>query len=693
MTSWLLVSFDMQGRKKLALIFTLLLLSSLDSCFTLPFSPISYAISNPTSPTIIVPMNYTTIQAAIDNAKEGDVIRVLPGKYVECLIIDKPLMLIGSGNATIIENAGGQETIKICPGVVGVTIQGFYINSSGTATGIYILRGGDDVIKNNVIANHHIGIHIYDSSKVTLRNNLMIGNHYNLRVWGLSLSHFTHDIDTSNLVNGKPVYYWINQHSKTVPLDAGYVAIVNSSNITVQNLHLSHNLEGVLLAYTNNSLIINVTVSSNERGLYMIYSHNNYIVSNTFYGNEWCGISTISSTNNIILQNTIYNNKFGIRLSHSFPLLPCYSDSNLISGNSVEGCMDGVYLEAANHNQLNGNIIFHNTRYGIVLDGSTENNFFRNVVRDNKYGVWIYGSNKNTFYWNEFLNNTKQVDIFNFSTSVNTWDNGYPFGGNYWSDYNGTDNYSGSYQNITGCDGIGDTPYTFDLNNQDDYPLLSFPKPNIPPIANFSFYPDNPRVNETIRFEEESLDSDGKVVLGIWNFESNIAVEANISRIFLKEGNYTVTLKVFDNEGAEATCTQNIFVRRIFSFLFLSVPDYATIGEEIEISAILLSEESHRLSNLTINFYLTDGNLSEWLGSSVTNSSGIAVIRYRPDRAGNFKIKASFTNTSIYLGSIDIKPLTVTAKSSFRYILIIIVVIITIGIAAVKVFRRRKSKT
>jgi len=59
------------------------------------------------------------------------------------------------------------------------------------------------------------------------------------------------------------------------------------------------------------------------------------------------------------------------------------------------------------------------------------------------------------------------------SDSVNVWDNGYSSGGNYWSDYNGTDLYSGPYQNVTGSDGIGDTPYVMNANNLDNYPLIS----------------------------------------------------------------------------------------------------------------------------------------------------------------------------------------------------------------------------
>ncbi len=55
---------------------------------------------------------------------------------------------------------------------------------------------------------------------------------------------------------------------------------------------------------------------------------------------------------------------------------------------------------------------------------------------------------------------------------ANVWDDGYPSGGNYWSDYACVDLYGGPYHNETGSDGIGDTLYVIDANNQDRYPLM-----------------------------------------------------------------------------------------------------------------------------------------------------------------------------------------------------------------------------
>jgi len=83
------------------------------------------------------------------------------------------------------------------------------------------------------------------------------------------------------------------------------------------------------------------------------------------------------------------------------------------------------------------------------------------------------------------MNNTQQVSTTSYP---NNWDNGYPSGGNYWSDYNGTDLYGGPYQNITSSDGIGDTPYIINAKNQDKYPLINLTTTDFMPPTTLDDY-------------------------------------------------------------------------------------------------------------------------------------------------------------------------------------------------------------
>jgi len=112
--------------------------------------------------------------------------------------------------------------------------------------------------------------------------------------------------------------------------------------------------------------------------------------------------------------------------------------------------------------------------FGIYLLYSPNNIISRNNIANNVDGIWLYDfSNNNNIYHNNFVNNAHQAWSYK---STNVWDDGYPSGGNYWSDYDGADSFSGPYQNVTGSDGIGDTPYTpyiFTVIIRDCYPLMT----------------------------------------------------------------------------------------------------------------------------------------------------------------------------------------------------------------------------
>ncbi|MBE3116249.1 right-handed parallel beta-helix repeat-containing protein, partial [Candidatus Bathyarchaeota archaeon] len=225
------------------------------------------------------------------------------------------------------------------------------------------------------------------------------------------------DIDTSNTVNGKPVYFWVDQHDKTVPADACYVALIGCNGITAKNLNLHGNFDGVFLGSTTNSTISNSKVSRNV---------------------------------------------FGVNLDAAF--------NNSINGNLITGNENGVNLrENSTNNIVQGNDINANTAVGIYIATSDTNNIIKNNITNNNIGIDTeYCPKTNTFLQNNLLNNTKQwYDIaftpwpIHLEFSKGIWDDGKE--GNYWSDYNGTD------QNV---DGIGDVPNVLGTDNIDHYPLM-----------------------------------------------------------------------------------------------------------------------------------------------------------------------------------------------------------------------------
>jgi len=161
--------------------------------------------------------------------------------------------------------------------------------------------------------NKYCGIRLYCSLSNTLRNNSMTDNYCNFKV----SDGFVNDVDASNTVDGKPVYYWINMQDLTVPLDAGFVALVNCTRITVQNLSVTHNNPGILLAFTTNSAIIKNDVIINDYGIALVESQDNVISGNNITANSLCGIGLWDSQGNTISGNNMINNRRGVLVSTS----------------------------------------------------------------------------------------------------------------------------------------------------------------------------------------------------------------------------------------------------------------------------------------------------------------------------------------------------------------------------------------
>jgi len=292
------------------------------------------------------------------------------------------------------------------------------------------------------------------------------------------------------------------------------------ANVTIKNTNIKHFYYGILLAYSssNNSISGNNITANNGCGIGLDSSSNNNSISgNNITNNGYGGIALgHSSSNNSISGNNITaNNSDGIGLWSSsnnnsisgnnitansgMGILLAYSSSNnSISGNNItanNSCGIGLFYSSSS-NSISGNNITPKSWYGIWLTGLSNNNSIsgNNITANSWYGIGLDHSSSNNIFHNNFISNTSQVYSLN---SMNVWDDGYPSGGNYWSDYTGVDLHSGQYQNEAGSDGVGDTPYAIDANNTDHYPLmnpwpsgwkLDFTAPTNHPIVDFAVY-------------------------------------------------------------------------------------------------------------------------------------------------------------------------------------------------------------
>ncbi len=124
---------------------------------------------------------FCQITSALNNAVEGDVVRVMPGTYVENISIPRGVQVLGSGSLVTIVNGGGaNNTVTMGGADANTMLDGFTITGGRGSAGGGIFVNGDAVISNNtIIGNKVIGFPGFQSSGggiFVTGNALVIGN-------------------------------------------------------------------------------------------------------------------------------------------------------------------------------------------------------------------------------------------------------------------------------------------------------------------------------------------------------------------------------------------------------------------------------------------------------------------------------------------------------------------------------------
>jgi parallel beta-helix repeat protein len=239
--------------------------------------------------------------------------------------------------------------------------------------------------------------------------------------------------------------------------DTGIELQMNSTGNRIYGNNITNGEFGPGVAiswYSSNNIVSGNTVANNYGGImFMEEGSNNSVTGNRIADNRLYGVLLRSSSNNSITRNNIANNQF-----------------------------QGILLEGSLNNSIIANNIASNRVYGVSLLGSSSNSITRNNITNDQCGIYLSYSSGNRIFHNNLINNTSQIQNVE-KALTNIWDNGYPSGGNYWSDYTGADLYSGLYQNESGSDGIGDSSYIINENRGDSYPLV---RPFVPLLSDLN---------------------------------------------------------------------------------------------------------------------------------------------------------------------------------------------------------------
>ena len=332
---------------------------------------------------------------------------------------------------------------------------------------------GDIQFNDNVINSDDYGIYVYEFYE------------FGYDIYGTSSFTMGNIEFNGNIINstyaGIYVYYF----------DYFGEYMYDSSSFTMGDIQFNYN-----------------AINSNDTGMYIRYLYN--------FGDYMYGNSTLTMGNIEFSGNTINSTLDGIYFYRIYDIADgMYGNSTFTMGNFsvndnvITSGNDGIHL---NYLEPFGLTVYENATFTMdliefsrntIINCNTGMNFTdllnatitNNRIQDCSYGIYLLNSNNSLIYHNIFNNTVNAYD-----NGTNTWDNGYPSGGNYWSDYNGTDLNSGPGQNITGSDGIGDTPYDIEIDNQDRYPFTTqWAWDQTPPsITNISQNPEIPDHLETV---------------------------------------------------------------------------------------------------------------------------------------------------------------------------------------------------
>jgi len=317
----------------------------------------------------------TSLQAIVDAAAPGSIVRLKPGIYAGPVIISKPLTLEGGSQAEV--RGDGKGTVVTLRGE-GITLRGLRISSSGELhdsidAGIQV-EGKGHVIEYNRIEDVLFGIHLRQASGSTVRHNHVTGKPLSLGMRG----------DAIRIWNGTANRIEDNRFERARDL-----TFINAPDNRITGNHFSDGRYGLHAVFSPRLRIERNRLSRMGTGIIILYSRDVVIKQNH-------------------VEHALEGGGAGIVFKDS--------DTGVVEGNTVLHCAVGLKVDAPP--EPVGVLEVHGNR------------FAHNII-----GLFFYGeAGGHRFTANHFDKNLTTVAISGLGTAAaNVWQ------GNYWDDYEGFD--------------------------------------------------------------------------------------------------------------------------------------------------------------------------------------------------------------------------------------------------------------
>lgn len=401
--------------------------------------------------TIYVPGNYSSIQAAIDNATSSDTIHVWAGTYYENVVVDKTVSIIGNGSEdTIID--GGKTGSGFTVTADWVNITGFRLmNSRGgippdVGAGILLDEVENVTINNNNCSNNAIGIFVKNS-----KSNFIINNICNLNNWFGIASFSSNTNEIKNNMCDYNQYYGIESfesHSNRITNNTcifnEYGIVLKDSKLDlVSNNKCNSNLYNGILAYNSDysTMTNNICLGNDLAGILSYGSKSNTITNNLCNSTWYYGIAIRYSSSNTLLNNKLLScslfmqgdklehwNTHTIDIKNTVNNKPIYYWKNCTGGTMPTG--GGQIILAYCTNVHIEKQSFYKCNTTVMIGYSSYNYLNENLFIQNDFGPFFYCSPNNFISNNTFISNYEYGLFLDLSSENNIFNN--TFSSNYW---------------------------------------------------------------------------------------------------------------------------------------------------------------------------------------------------------------------------------------------------------------------